>query len=61
MAIAPDLVTLWVIAGDDPAEYFLSGTFTAEPAADNKPPAAERVWRGTLVLPAARIANKPGK
>ena len=58
MAIAPDISGMWVIAGDDTAEYFLSGSFTAEPAADNAPPAAERIWRGTLVLPAARIANE---
>jgi hypothetical protein len=58
MAIAPDASTLWVIGDDDANEYFLSGTFAVEPAADRKPPGEEHVWRGTIDLPAVRIVNQ---
>jgi hypothetical protein len=58
LAIAPSLAKLWVIGDDDPNEYFLSGTFTVDPAADPVPPGKEHVWRGTLVLPAVRIVNQ---
>lgn len=60
LAVCPGLGRLWVIDDGDPKEYFLSGTFTVNPAADRMPPGEEHVWRGTLVLPAARIVN-PGK
>jgi hypothetical protein len=58
VAIAPQLDKLWVIGEDDPNEYFLSGTFTIDPAKDRTPPTDEHVWRGTIILPAVRIANK---
>lgn len=58
MAISPELNTLWVIDDGDPREYFLSGTFTVDPAADNPPPGNEHAWRGTIDLPAARIVNE---
>jgi hypothetical protein len=58
LAISPHLGTLWVIGNDDPAEYFLSGTFTVDPAADRQPPGDDQVWRGTLVLPAMRITSQ---
>jgi hypothetical protein len=58
MAISPELNKLWVINDDDPKEYFLSGTFTADPAETQKPSGDEHVWRGTIVLPAMRIVNK---
>jgi hypothetical protein len=56
-AICPHLGKLWVIADDDPNEYFLSGTFTVDPpdgpvAANN-----EHIWMGTITLPAMRIAK----
>ncbi len=59
LAIAPDVSKLWVIADDDPNEYFLSGTFTVDPPADRLPPGDEHVWRGTIALPAVRIVNRP--
>ena len=58
LAISPDLGKLWVIGDDDPNEYFLSGTFTVDPATDHTPPAKEHVWRGTIVLPAVRVVNQ---
>lgn len=57
MAISPDIHSLWVIENDDPNEYFLSGTFTVDPAADRKLPDEGHVWRGTLELPAVRIVQ----
>ena len=58
LAICPDLAKLWVIGDDDPNEYFLSGTFTIDPANDRAPPHKEHVWRGTIVLPAMRIVSQ---
>jgi hypothetical protein len=58
MALAPDVSTLWVIGDDDANEYFLSGRFTVDPAADRKPAGAGHVWRGTIELPAVRIVNQ---
>jgi hypothetical protein len=58
LAICPGLGTSWVIGDDDPGEYFLSGTFTIDPAADRKPPSGDWVWRGTIELPPARIVNR---
>lgn len=57
MAISPDVSSLWVIAEDAPAEYFLSGTFTVDPAADRVPKGEDHVWRGVLDLPAVRLAQ----
>jgi hypothetical protein len=61
IVIMPTLDNKWTIAEKDPKEYFLSGTFTAEP--DEKAAAGAgdgHIWRGTLDLPAVRIvANKP--
>jgi hypothetical protein len=57
-AISPHLNSLWVIGDDDPKEYFLSGTFTVAPADDQIPAGEEHVWRGSIVLPPARIQNK---
>src|SRR5262249_4090990 len=42
----------------DVSEYFLSGTFTADPAADHTPPGDGHVWRGTIVLPAVRLVSR---
>jgi hypothetical protein len=58
-AICPDLGALWVIPDEDRKEYFLSGTFTAEVPKDLKPVTDDHVWRGTLLLPPARIVNEP--
>ena len=58
LAISPQLNEMWVIGNDDRGEYFLSGTFTVDPAADRKPPADGQIWRGTLVLPAMRITSQ---
>jgi hypothetical protein len=58
MALAPDLSVLWVIGDDDANEYFLSGTFSVNPAADGKSPGERHVWRGTIELPAVRIMNQ---
>jgi len=41
LAICPHLGGMWVIPDDDKDEYRLSGTFTFDPAADNKPPSEE--------------------
>jgi hypothetical protein len=66
LAISPQPSKLWVIAEDDANEYFLSGTFTIDPPnnlvapAEEIPPGeAPHVWRGTIVLPAARIGGRP--
>jgi len=59
LAICPHLGSLWVIEDNDPNEYFLSGTFTIDPAKDRVAPGDDHVWRGTIVLPELRIANKP--
>jgi hypothetical protein len=56
LAICPGLDRLWVIADNDPADYFLTGTFTIEPA--DPAPADGAVWRGTIDLPPARIVNR---
>jgi hypothetical protein len=58
LAISPEANQLWVIADNDPNEYFLSGTFTIAPTADQTPPGDEHAWRGTIVFPPARIVNK---
>lgn len=57
-AVCPDLSTLWEIADGDAGEYKLSGTFTADPSTDAKPPADGHVWRGTLELPALTITGR---
>lgn len=57
MAVAPDTGSLWVIEHDDANEYFLSGTFTADPDSDRKLPADGHVWRGSLDLPAVRVVQ----
>jgi hypothetical protein len=56
-AICPHLGKLWVIADDDPNEYYLSGTFTVDPPPDATPAGNEHAWRGTIALPAVRIAK----
>src|SRR5262249_9678155 len=58
LAISPQLDKLWVIADGDPGEYFLSGTFTVDPAEDQIPAMKDHVWRGAIVLPPARIVNQ---
>lgn len=61
LAICPHLGVLWVIENNDPAEYFLSGSLTIDPAAEQTPPAEteeRHVWRGTLDLPPARITSQ---
>ncbi len=57
MAISPELNKLWVIDDGNPNEYFLSGTFTIDPATDKTPPGEEHVWRGTIELPPVKIVN----
>jgi hypothetical protein len=57
-AICPHLNVLWVIDDDDPKDYFLSGTFTVDPEEGRKEVSDPQIWRGTLTLPAARIAGK---
>ena len=59
LAISPQANQLWVINANDPRAYFLSGTFTVDPAQDPSPIGNEHVWRGTLILPPARIVNRP--
>ena len=56
-AICPHLGKLWVIADDDPNEYYLSGTFTVDPPADGAPAGNDHVWRGTIPLPTVRIGK----
>ena len=58
MAISPDSGKLWVIDDDDPNEYFLSGTFTVDPAAGRNTIEEPHVWRGTIILPTVRIVNQ---
>ena len=57
MAISPGLNQMWEIADGDAGEYFLSGTFTIDPAADRVPTGEGHVWRGTIELPAMKIVN----
>jgi hypothetical protein len=59
MAIAPAARSLWVIGDDDAGEYFLSGTFTVDPAVDRQPPGEGHIWRGSIELPAVRIVSRP--
>jgi hypothetical protein len=56
-AICPHLGKLWVIADDDPNEYYLSGTFAVDPPTDPAPAGNEHVWRGTIALSAVRIGK----
>ena len=59
LAICPDLGGMWIIPDDDKHEYRLSGAFTIDPAADQKPPADEpHIWRGALELPAMQIFSR---
>jgi hypothetical protein len=58
MAISPDLGALWIIADNDPNDYFLSGTFVIDPPADRVEATNDHVWRGTITLPAVRIVNR---
>ena len=59
LAICPDLGGMLVIPDDDKTEYRLSGTFTIDPAADNKPPSDDlHVWRGTLTFPPMQIFSR---
>ncbi len=57
MAISPELGQMWEIADGDSSEYFLSGTFTIDPAAELVPTGEGHVWRGTIELPAMKIVN----
>lgn len=64
LALSPDANGMWVIADGDPDDYFLEGLFTIDPAEENVPPPVAaggrelHLWRGTLELPAVRIANR---
>jgi hypothetical protein len=59
LAICPNLSGMWIISDDDKAEFRLSGTFTIDPAADNKPPNDDLpVWRGTLTFPPMQIFSR---
>jgi len=59
LAICPHLGGMWIIPDDDKTEYRLSGTFTIDPAADQKPPDTDlHVWRGTLTFPPMQIFSR---
>lgn len=59
LAICPSLGGMWIIPDDDKTEYRLFGTFTIDPAADNKPPADDLpIWRGTLTFPPMQIFSR---
>jgi hypothetical protein len=58
LAICPDLGAIWIVADDDPMHYFLTGTFTVNPAEDVKPPSDGHVWRGTIELPPMKIMSR---
>jgi hypothetical protein len=59
LAICPNLGSMWTIADDDKTEYRLSGSFTIDPADDNKPPDTElHVWRGTIAFPPVQIFGR---
>ena len=57
-AICPHLGQMWVIADNDPKDYFLSGKFTIDPEEGKKSVADPHIWRGTLDLPSLKITNK---
>lgn len=57
LAIAPQLSDLWIIADDDPKEYFLSATVVISSPAESGPGASDHVWSGSVELPAMRIRN----
>ncbi|MCI0361493.1 MAG: hypothetical protein L0211_23670 [Planctomycetaceae bacterium] len=58
MAICPYLSGMWTVTDDDPNHYFLTGTFTVNPAAELKPPGDGHVWRGTIELPPMQIVSR---
>jgi hypothetical protein len=58
LAICPDLGAMWIVEDDDPNHYFLTGTFTVNPADDAKPPSDGHVWRGTIELPPMQIVSR---
>jgi hypothetical protein len=53
----PTLDKTWVIEDGDVKEYFLSGTFTAEKDKESEKSPDDHLWRGTLELPAVRVAS----
>jgi len=57
LAIAPQMSDLWIIADDDPKEYFFSATVVIDSPVKPEVGAAEHVWTGTVELPAMRIRN----
>lgn len=57
LAIAPQLSDLWIIADDDPKEYFLSATVVIDSPVKPEVGASEHVWSGAVELPAMRIRN----
>jgi hypothetical protein len=58
LSLCPHLGKLWVIGDDDLQEYFLSGTFTVDPADEPGEPGGDHIWRGKIDLPAVRIATQ---
>jgi hypothetical protein len=50
--LVPVVGASWFVAANDPGHYSLSGEFTARPPDGH---GRERVWRGTLKLPALRL------
>ncbi|HEX4588365.1 MAG TPA: hypothetical protein VH120_00425 [Gemmataceae bacterium] len=54
-ALCPHLGKLWVLAENDPNEYYLSGKIDVDPPVDRTPPDKEHVWRGTIPFPAVKL------
>lgn len=59
-AIAPDVGTIWIIADGNREVYELSAKFMADREAEEGAPFDERVWRGTLKLPAVKLSGRMG-
>ena len=59
LAICPHLGGMWVIPDEDKNEYRVSGTFTVDPAADQKPLDPDlHIWRGTITFPPMQVFSR---
>jgi hypothetical protein len=58
LAICPHLGAFWIVADDDPDDYWLTATFTVSPADDLKPPGDGPIWRGAIELPPLKIISR---